>query len=111
MSGANFEVACADMLRSQGWTVHVTPTGADQGVDLVAIRDKHSVVIQCKLYAGPVGNKAVQEAHAARGIAGCAHAAVVTTGRYTRAARELASVCGVHLLHPPDLLDLVERLE
>ena len=49
-----------------------------------------SVVLQCKLYARPVGNKAVQEVAAARTFYDAGFAAVVSNADYTEAARRLA---------------------
>ena len=66
MSPAEFEGFCAEELRQSGWNARVTLQSRDQGVDVVADKNNVSIVLQCKLYAGPVGNKAVQEATAGR---------------------------------------------
>ncbi|SHJ98440.1 Restriction endonuclease [Roseomonas rosea] len=98
-----FEQHCADTLAAHGWTVSVGRGSGDQGVDVLARKGKRSVVLQCKLYNRPVGNKAVQEALAGRGYAGADGAAVVSNAPYTAAAHALAARVGVLLLHVSDL--------
>src|SRR4051794_5402514 len=62
------------------------------------IKSKLLHVIQCKLYQSPVGNKAVQEAHAARSRYAADIAAVVTSRDFTPAARRLSATTGVLLV-------------
>jgi hypothetical protein len=66
MSGQEFEQFCAEQLRRTGWQGLLTKATGDQGADIVAERDRMRVVLQCKRSFKPVGNKAVQEAVAAR---------------------------------------------
>jgi restriction system protein len=66
MTPEEFERFCAEQLRRVGWRTHVTTQSRDQGVDVIAEKGGCRVVIQCKLYSQPVGNKAVQEITAAR---------------------------------------------
>lgn len=98
-----FELACADALNAAGWQARVTSASGDQGIDVLAKRQGVTVVIQCKLYSKPVGNKAVQEAIAGKTYAGADHAAVVSNASYTASAVRLAQVAKVHLLGPGDL--------
>ncbi|WP_424135436.1 restriction endonuclease [Roseomonas chloroacetimidivorans] len=98
-----FEQHCADALAARGWSVSVGRGSGDQGVDVLARKGGRTVVLQCKLYTRPVGNKAVQEALAGRGYAGADGAAVVSNAPYTAAAHALAARVGVLLLHVSDL--------
>jgi hypothetical protein len=98
-----FEQHCGDVLAARGWSVKVGRGSGDQGVDVLARKGGRSVVLQCKLYTRPVGNKAVQEALAGRGYAGADGAAVVSNAPYTAAAHALAARVGVLLLHVSDL--------
>jgi len=104
-----FEQHCGDVLAARGWSVAVGRGSGDQGVDVLARKDGRALVIQCKLHARPVGNKAVQEALAGRGYVGADAAAVVSNAPYTAAAHALAARVGVLLLHISDL-PRVERL-
>ncbi|MFC0386555.1 restriction endonuclease [Muricoccus vinaceus] len=98
-----FEQHCGDILAARGWSVAVGRGSGDQGVDVLARKDGRALVIQCKLHARPVGNKAVQEALAGRGYAGADAAAVVSNAPYTAAAHALAARVNVLLLHVSDL--------
>ncbi|WP_235925038.1 restriction endonuclease [Roseomonas harenae] len=98
-----FEQHCADALAARGWSVTVGRGSGDQGVDVLARKSGRSVVLQCKLYGRPVGNKAVQEALAGRGYAGADGAVVVSNATFTAAAHALAARTGVLLLHVSDL--------
>jgi restriction system protein len=106
MTSTQFEHFCANELRQAGWNARVTKQSRDQGVDVVAVMGNLRVVIQCKLYGQPVGNKAVQEAVAGRGHERATHGAVVTNNEYTLAAKQLASTNGIFLLHYSHLRDL-----
>ena len=64
------------------------------------------VVLQCKLYSNPVGNKAVQEVVAGRAHEQANYGAVVTNSTGTTPAQELASINGILLLHHSDLPQL-----
>jgi HJR/Mrr/RecB family endonuclease len=102
----DFEHWCADTLQDHGWRARPTPASGDQGADVVAEMHGHLVVIQCKLYSKPVGNKAVQEVHSARTFYGATAAAVVSNAGFTPSARTLARSTGVLLLDRTELPQL-----
>ena len=106
MTPAEFEGYCAEELRQAGWNARVTLQSRDQGVDVIADKNNVRVVLQCKLYTGPVGNKAVQEAAAGRAHEGANYGIVVSNNKYTSAAEQLAATNGVLLLHYRDLRNL-----
>ncbi len=106
ISGEHYETLCRNLLQAEGWRVETTPVTGDQGADLIAEAGGRRVIIQCKFHARPVGNKAVQEAHAAVGFHAGDHAAVVSNASFTRSARQLAQANGVLLLHHDQLADL-----
>jgi restriction system protein len=101
MSGPQFERYVADLMRRSGFrAVHVTGRAADLGADIIAsTADGRRVVVQCKRYAGSVGSPHVQRLN---GTAWTIHGAevtmLVTTGRLTANARELAGRCGIVLV-------------
>jgi restriction system protein len=103
MSPEDFERYCAAVLRERKWDARVTPAGGDQGVDIVADKRGLRIVVQCKKYSKPVGNRAVQEI-----VAGIAHqdaqrGVVVATSGYTSSAIKLAASNEVLLLHHSEL--------
>jgi Restriction endonuclease len=99
MSPSDFETFCAEQLQKAGWNARVTQTSRDQGTDVVAEKGEIRVVLQCKLYSNPVGNKAVQEIVAGRAHEQADYGAVVTNSTYTTPAEELAATNGILLLH------------
>lgn len=103
---AEFEHWCARQLVHAGWDAKPTGMSGDQGVDVRASRNGVVLVVQCKLYNQPVGNSAVQEAHAGKAFYRAHRAAVVSTAGFTPSARALASQTGVQLLTPDQLRTL-----
>lgn len=111
MTPTEFEIFCAEQLKRSGWDARVTLQSRDQGIDVVAEKAGLRVVLQCKLYSGPVGNKAVQEIAAGKAHAQAHRGVVVTNSRYTSPAEQLASANGVLLLHYSDLANLETLLQ
>lgn len=103
MSPEEFEHYCAAVLREAKWRARVTRASGDQGVDIVADKRGLRIVIQCKKYSKPVGNRAVQEIVAAIAHEGAQRGVVVATSDYTPAAERLAASNQVLLLHHADL--------
>ncbi|WP_241767594.1 restriction endonuclease [Tanticharoenia sakaeratensis] len=103
MDPIDYERHCALLLEQAGWDARVTQASGDQGADVIAIRNGMKIVVQCKLYSSPVGNKAVQEAYTAKQHQGADAAIVVTNAEFTPQARQLASTTGVYLLHHQQL--------
>ena len=98
MSGFDYEHQCANYLERNGfYDVNVTQASGDQGIDIIAWKDSKKYGIQCKYYKGSVGNKAVQEAFTGAKFYNCDIAVVMTTGKYTSSAIELAHQIGVKL--------------
>jgi hypothetical protein len=106
LSPLEFESHCVSTLNANGWSASTTKASGDQGIDILATKQGKRAVFQCKKYSSPVGNKAVQEAHAGRSFASADLAFVVSNADFTQFARELASKCNVHLIHYSELTDL-----
>ena len=93
-----YEFFVGKSFEENGWQVqHVGGTG-DQGADLLVTKDGTTAVVQCKFYQKPVGNSAVQEAHAAKLFYGVGAAIVVTSSDFTKSCRQLADSCKVLLM-------------
>ena len=98
LTGFEFEEYMAQVLRDNGFRhVEVTVECGDQGVDILAVRGGKTYAIQCKNYAGAVGNTAVQEAYAGAEYYGCDIPVVVCPTDFTIPAQELAESTGVEL--------------
>jgi restriction system protein len=104
--GVAYEAFCAELLREAGWLARTTRASGDQGADIIAEKDGRRLVVQCKFYSQPVGNKAVQEVFSAKGFETADAAAVVSNSTFTQSARQLAAVHGVLLLHHSQIAEL-----
>ncbi len=109
MTPEQYEHYCAALLRETRWAARVTPASGDQGVDIVAEKRGARIVVQCKKYSKPVGNRAVQEVVAAIAHVDAERGVVVAPNGYTRAAERLAASNRVLLLHHSQL-HAIDRL-
>ena len=101
-----FEHRCAAILKENGWDARAMGGSNDQGADVIASANGRTLVVQCKQYRKPIGNKAVQEAGAARSFYKAHMAAVVGTAPFTKSAYELADTMDVMLLDEAGLAGL-----
>lgn len=111
LGGIDFEHWVGDQLKIFGWETEVTQPGSDQGIDIVADYKGTRVGIQCKRFNSNVGNKAVQEAYAAKRLFGLDRVAVITTAGYTKSAEELGKANNVGLYTVEDIANLAELLD
>lgn len=111
MSPIEYEGYCARLLEKSGWRTELTKASGDQGADIIAHKNGQILIVQCKKYQSPVGNKAVQEVVAAVSHHRANIGAVVATNGYTRAAQELAGSTGTMLLRHSDLLSIDSLLK
>ena len=86
-----FERLVGAWFERRGFRVSETASGADGGVDLYATRDGERVLVQCKHWrARKVGVEPVRELYGVLAASRGAGAYVVTSGEFTKAAREFA---------------------
>lgn len=91
------ETMLADYYRGQGWSVDHVGTGAsrtrfDGGIDLKLHKDGEYVLIQCKHWkAKQVTHNAVHELLGIKVNENATGAIVITSGEFTRAARDAAT--------------------
>lgn len=98
MTGEEFEIMCANLLRKNGFSnVSTTSRTGDHGIDIIAYKDGYKYAIQCKNYANKVGNKAVQEAYSGKAIYNANIAVVMTNNQFTPQAIEDANRLNVWL--------------
>lgn len=109
LSGSEFEFLLKRLFEAMNYKVKVIGKTGDQGGDLVLNKDGKRILIQAKRYTGSVGNAAVQQAFAAKSHYDCTDAAVVTTGEFTREARELAKTTQVELFDKMELQRLLSK--
>ncbi len=106
MSGSDFEQYVARLLRDSGCRgVRVSGGAGDIGADVTAwTPDGRRLVVPCKRYAGNLSSPHVQRfAGTARDIHGAQVALMVTTGRPTAQALQVARRCRIDMVDRPAL--------
>ena len=111
MSGGQFEVFVAQILRALGYQTRVLGGSGDQGVDIIATTKDGKVAVQCKNYKKAVGNKPVQEVYAGSKHHRCDQAWVVAPAGYTKGAHELAQSVGVSLFDQSSMRTWIKRID
>jgi restriction system protein len=111
MSGAQFEVFVAQVLRALDYRTTVLGGSGDQGVDIIASAKDGKVAVQCKNYKKRVGNKPVQEVYAGSRHHRCDQAWVVAPAGYTKGAHVLAQSVGVLLFDSDSIRTWIKRID
>lgn len=104
-----FEQFCGYLYERQGYKAHMTATSGDEGVDLLLTTGKRKKVVQCKRYQGSVGQPTVRDMYGTMLHTKSVAAAVVTTGRFTRAAEDWAANKPIDLVDGHELMSWVNR--
>ena len=106
MDPFEYEHYCAEQFNRNGWIAKATQGSSDQGVDVVASKGKNVLIAQCKKYAKPAGNKAVQEIVAGIKYYNANKAVVIATNGFTKSAEKLAMSHKIVLIHHTEIEDL-----
>lgn len=105
-----FEFFCADYLKANGyWNVNVTQASNDGGKDIIAYKHFKKYVVECKRYKGSVGRPIVQKLHSAAITSG-ATGIIMTTGNYTKQAKDYAYRTNIKLIDKKDLVRYKKRI-
>jgi hypothetical protein len=91
-----------------GYSVAMTKTTGDQGVDLILTGKGKRIAVQAKGYEGSVGNASVQQVYAGMAFYKCDTCVVVTNSTFTKSAIELAGSVGCLLIDASQLHDLID---
>lgn len=110
VSPLEFEQKIGRKFKILGWDSQVTKASGDQGADVVISKGDLRGVVQCKLYSQPVGNKAVQEVHAAKDYYEANFAVVVSNQSFTTSARMLANKLNVYLINEDEIKEFSELI-
>lgn len=106
MGPFEYEHYCTAQFKKNGWDAEATQGSSDQGVDIVASKKGFIIVAQCKKYAKPVGNKAVQEIVAGKKHYGANKGIVIAPNGFTNSAVKLAESNNIDLIHHTEIKDL-----
>lgn len=108
IDGYEFEDLLVQIFERAGYNVTHTPYSNDMGADLVIQDGNDMIAIQAK-HMPKVGPSAIQEVVGSMRYYGASNGMVITTGVFTRAARDLADVNRVILWGRDELLKFVEK--
>lgn len=110
MEGHQFEYACADILKANGFkNVKVTQGSGDFGVDILANKKGVRYAIQCKCYSHKLDNTPIQEVIGGLAYYKCSKGAVMTNQYFTEPAKELAKINNVELWDRSVLIRLLSK--
>jgi hypothetical protein len=110
LGGIQFEEFLEDLIKHMGCPVERTKQTRDKGVDLIATLDGKKTVIQAKQQP-VVGISAVQQIIAAKIDQKAKRAIVITTGRFTKDALDLAKNIGVKCWDGAQLLQEIYKYQ
>jgi len=110
MTGYEFEDFLVDLFRKLGYSVERRKRSHEQGLDFLLERHGERIACQVKRHSKPVGNRAVQEANAARDYYRCHRALVVTNSGFTTPAKQLAERCNVELWDRKTLKEKIKTI-
>lgn len=106
--GYEFERYFANLIKRRGYhEVELTAASGDYGADVLATKGDTRYAFQCKCYAKPVGNQAVQEVESGRQYYHCDIGVVVTNITFTKSAVALAEETGTLLWGREELTTLI----
>jgi HJR/Mrr/RecB family endonuclease len=97
MTGEEFEHFIVELFQKMGYKTELTKKTGDQGIDIIAEKNKIKYGIQVKCYTSTVSNSAIQEVAAGIKLYTCSKAIVITNNYFTKAAIELAQANNVIL--------------
>lgn len=104
LDGRSFELLCAMYFERLGYTVELTPTVGDGGVDLVLRRDQEYVLVQCKRHARPAGEPVLRDLYGTLVHFGATSGVVCSSSGFTPAARSWARDKALKLVDGNEIL-------
>jgi restriction system protein len=110
LNGHQFEDYLKELFTFLGYQVVRTKGSGDQGADLIIKKDGIKIVVQAKKYSGSVTNKAIQEVVASKKHYSSDKGMVVTTGKFTKSAIDLAKSNKVDLWDKQKLKQVVGEI-
>jgi len=110
MQWREFEMLVGEAFRQLGYRITETPPGPDGGVDIRMTRDKVRYLVQCKHYkSSRVSVSVVRELYGVMAAEGAGGGFVMTSGCFTRDAREFAKRHHIQLIDGQALAAMIQR--
>ena len=111
MNWREFEMLVGEAFRQQGFAVSETGSGADGGIDLIAKKEGKKYLIQCKHWKkSKVGVNIIREHLGVIVSEGVAGGFVVTSGIYTKEAKDFAKNNSIKLLDGDALYRFINKV-
>lgn len=99
LNGYEFEDFVAMLFSCMGYDSMATQKSVDNGVDVIAKKNRKIIAIQTKLYYNhSVGNKAVQEIYTAKNLMLADYGVVITNSYFTPEAKQCAKKLNILLI-------------
>lgn len=110
MAWKEFEVLVGEAFRRKGFSVRENfENGPDGGVDLVLFDGSDKYLVQCKQWrAFKVGVKVVRELFGVMASTGSVGGFVVTSGEFTKDAKDFAQDKNINLIAGPELWEMIQ---
>ncbi|TVQ77231.1 MAG: restriction endonuclease, partial [Phycisphaeraceae bacterium] len=107
-----FEQLLAEAFRREGYTVELTPRGADGGIDLILSRDGEKTLVQAKHWKRkPVGVAIVREFFGVKTAEKAHECIIVTSGSFTPDAVAFAKRNEVRLIDGDQLTPMIQAVQ
>ena len=111
LSGTEFEYQLAALYQDLGYTVHLTPTSGDDGIDLILQMDESLAVVQCKSHKRPVGPAIARELYGSMVAFGADDAILACTGGFTQGVRDFVRGKPITLVSASELAEMGRRID
>jgi restriction system protein len=113
ISWQEFEQLVGEAYRRKGYAVTESGGGgADGGIDLVLRRGDKKLLVQCKhWWIDKVGVKVVRELYGVVAAEGVSGGIVISSGTFTREAKDFASGKPLELIDGPELLKMISEVQ
>jgi restriction system protein len=109
MDPVEFEEFTGWLYERRGYRASTTAISGDEGIDLVLRRWGKKIIVQCKRYAGNVGQPIVRDLYGAMIHSGAGEAHLVTTGTISQQAEDWAAGKPIVLVDGSDLVAWVNK--
>lgn len=110
MEWLQFEHEIRELVQAFGYEAETTTPSHDFGVDVKAHNQNRSIIIQCKLYGkGRIGGDTMMKLVGSRQYFKATDAICITTSKFTRQAKEIASSEDIKLVDCEKLIRLCQE--
>lgn len=109
LSGVEFEEFVANIFRLEGYSVEMTQTTGDHGIDLLMRKGAQVIAVQCKRWDAPVGEAVVRDLYGSLMGSGAPFGYLVASSTFTSRAYSFAQSKPMKLIDLDGLLELAAK--